>query len=162
MTKKSLGHGYLNFEDKEEAEKAMEELNYTKVNGKEIRIMPSLRNTTFRKNFGTNVFFSNLPLNNPLLTTRVFYDTFSRYGKILSCKLDSRKDIGFVYFEDEKLRNVIKMYNNTSFFGKKILCGIHFDKEVRSVPNFETQKSRLDAETIIEKEQSLNEKHSKE
>ncbi|AJP38521.1 Pes4p [Saccharomyces cerevisiae YJM1078] len=162
VTKKSLGHGYLNFEDKEEAEKAMEELNYTKVNGKEIRIMPSLRNTTFRKNFGTNVFFSNLPLNNPLLTTRVFYDTFSRYGKILSCKLDSRKDIGFVYFEDEKTaRNVIKMYNNTSFFGKKILCGIHFDKEVRSVPNFETQKSRLDAETIIEKEQSLNEKHSK-
>lgn len=53
------------------------------------------------------------------------------------------------------------MYNNTSFFGKKILCGIHFDKEVRSVPNFETQKSRLDAETIIEKEQSLNEKHSR-
>ncbi|EHN02583.1 Pes4p [Saccharomyces cerevisiae x Saccharomyces kudriavzevii VIN7] len=157
ITKKSLGHGYLNFEDKEEAERAMEELNYTDVNGREIRIMPSLRNTTFRKNFGTNVFFSNLPLNNPLLTTRVFYDTFSRYGKILSCKLDSRKDIGFVYFENEKTaRNVIKMYNNTSFFGKKILCGIHFDKEVRSVPNFETQKSRLDAETIIEKEQALN------
>ncbi|EJS43897.1 pes4p [Saccharomyces arboricola H-6] len=159
VTKKSLGHGYLNFDDKEEAEKAMEELNYTEINGKEVRIMPSLRNTTFRKNFGTNVFFSNLPLNNPLLTTRVFYDTFSRYGKILSCKLDSRKDIGFVYFEDEKTaRNVIKMYNNTSFFGKKILCGIHFDKEVRSVPNFETQKSRLDSETIIEKEQALNDK----
>lgn len=51
-----------------------------------------------------------------------------------------------MYFEDEKTaRNVIKMYNNTNFFGKKILCGIHFDKEVRSVPNFETQKSRLDA-----------------
>ncbi|CAI4062156.1 hypothetical protein SUVZ_06G0770 [Saccharomyces uvarum] len=162
VTKKSLGHGYLNFEDKEEAGKAMEELNYTEVNGKEIRIMPSLRNTTFRKNFGTNVFFSNLPLNNPQLTTRAFYDTFSRYGKILSCKLDSRKDIGFVYFEDEKTaRNVIKMYNNTNFFGKKILCGIHFDKEVRSVPNFETQKSRLDAETIIEKEQVLNDKQSK-
>ena len=98
----SLGYGYLNFTNKQEVEKCVEKYNYTVVFGNEIKIMPSVRNSVYRKNIGTNVFFSNLPLENPALTTRVFYDTFKVYGKILSCKLDNRKNIGFVYFEDDK------------------------------------------------------------
>lgn len=152
-TGKSLGHGYLNFMNKEDADKAIEEFNYTSFFGKEIRIMPSLRNAAYRKNVGTNVFFSNLPLSNKQLTTRYFYDVFKKYGKIFSCKLDSRKNIGFVYFENEMAaRNAIKDYNNQFFLGNIIACGIHFNKEVRSVPEFEKNISRLDSEVIVVKE----------
>lgn len=152
-TGKSLGYGYLNFSTKEDADTATEEFNYRPILGKEIRIMPSLRNTFYRKNMGTNVFFSNLPLEDPALTTRVFYDTFKIYGKILSCKLDKRKNIGFVYFDnDQAARKVIKDYNAKEFFGNKILCGIHFDKDFRKYPEFEKRKSNLDEITIPKEE----------
>lgn len=149
VTKSSLGYGYLNFADKADAERATEEFNYRPIKGKEVRIMPSLRNSFYRKNVGTNVFFSNLPLEDPKLTTRVFYDTFKKYGKILSCKLDKRKDIGFIYFDnDQAARKVIRDYNGQNFFGNKILCGIHFDKDFRKYPEFERRISKLDSITL--------------
>lgn len=83
----SLGYGYLNFYSSKDAETAIETFSYVNLFGREVRIMPSMRNSYFRKNIGTNVFFSNLPLEQPALTTRVFYETFREYGKVLSCKL---------------------------------------------------------------------------
>ena len=56
LTKKSLGYGYLNFKDKNDAESARKEFNYTVFFGQEVKIMPSMKNTLFRKNIGTNVF----------------------------------------------------------------------------------------------------------
>ncbi|CCK73580.1 Mip6p NDAI_0G05970 [Naumovozyma dairenensis CBS 421] len=153
VTNESLGYGYLNFSNSVEATKLIDDYNYTNLFGNEIKIMPSMRNTLYRKNIGTNVFFSNLPLENKQLTTRKFYDTFKKYGEILSCKLDSRKNIGFVYFENDKAAlQAIKDYNNKVFFGNKIICGIHFDKEIRTFPDFDKRKSYLDSQLIIEDE----------
>lgn len=150
---KSLGYGYLNFANSKDAENATEEFNYRPIEGQEVRIMPSLRNSFYRKNVGTNVFFSNLPLEDRELTTRVFYDTFKKYGKILSCKLDKRKDIGFIYFsDDQSARKVIRDYNGKEFFGNKILCGIHFDKDFRKYPEFEKRISNLDSITVAMEE----------
>lgn len=152
-TGKSLGYGYLNFLLKEDTLAAIEEFNYRPILGKDVRIMPSLRNSFYRKNMGTNVFFSNLPLENPSLTTRTFYDTFKIYGNILSCKLDKRKNIGFVYFDnDYAARIVIREYNGKIFFGNKILCGIHFDRDLRKFPEFEKRKSSLNEITIPKEE----------
>lgn len=134
-TGKSMGYGYLNFSKKEEANEVMERFNYTTVFGKEIRIMPSLRNSFLRKKIGTNVFFANLPLVEEQITTRCFYDFFKKYGSILSCKLNIDKKIGFIFFENEKSANdVINDYNEKKlFFGSKIKCGIHLDKEFRKI-----------------------------
>ncbi|AGO12341.1 AaceriAEL016Cp [[Ashbya] aceris (nom. inval.)] len=149
-TKKSLGYGYLNFSNEEDAERVIEEFNYIPIFGREVRIMPSLRNSFYRKNIGTNVFFSNLPLENLALTTRVFYDAFKKYGKILSCKLDRRKNIGFVYFEkDSAAKQAIAEYNGKEFYGNNILCGIHFDRNVRKSPEFEKRKARLEDMTLV-------------
>lgn len=83
--------------------------------------MPSMKNTLFRKNIGTNVFFSNLPLENPQLTTRSFYLIMIEYGNVLSCLLERRKNIGFVYFDNDiSARNVIKKYNNQEFLEIKL------------------------------------------
>ena len=153
---RSLGHGYINFGNKEDAERATEDFNYNKIMGKEIRIMPSIRDSVYRKNFGTNIFFSNLPLQKEKLTHRMFYDIFRKYGKVLSVKLDSSKNIGFVYFEDDTIaRNVIKEFNNKEFLGNIISCGLHFDKELRKKPNFDKQISKLDDDIIIEKEKEI-------
>ncbi|CCH60989.1 hypothetical protein TBLA_0D04940 [Henningerozyma blattae CBS 6284] len=153
-TKKSLGYGYLNFSNQNDILRLVEKYNYRSLFGcPEIKIMPSLRNTFYRKNIGTNVFFSNLPLHNPQLTTRYFYDTFKVYGRILSCKLDYRKNIGFVYFDNnESAKKVIYEYNEKNFLGNKILCGIHFDKEVRELPDFSQRKQKLDSKIIIKEE----------
>ncbi|SCU98028.1 LAFA_0G14994g1_1 [Lachancea sp. 'fantastica'] len=148
VTKKSLGYGYLNFAETEDAQKAIQDFSYVNLFGREVRIMPSMRNTYFRKNIGTNVFFANLPLENPNLTTRAFYETFICFGRVLSCKLERRKNIGFVYFENDAVaKNVIDEFNNSEFFGNKISCGLHFDKDVRKSPEFEKRKAKLDGLT---------------
>lgn len=155
-TGRSLGHGYLNFLKRQDTLKVIEEFNYKPIFGKEVRIMPSLRNKFYRRNMGTNVFFSNLPLENANLTTRVFYDTFKIYGNILSCKLDKRKNIGFIYFDnDHAARVVIKEFNGKEFFGNKVSCGIHFDKELRKFPEFEKRKSSLNDITIPKEQLTL-------
>ena len=156
-TRSSLGYGYLNFTKKLDVENCVEKYNYTVVFGNEIKIMPSVRNSVYRKNIGTNVFFSNMPLENTSLTTRVFYDTFKVYGKILSCKLDKRKNIGFVYFEDDKAATTaIGAYNNKEYFGATIACGLHFDKELRNYPDFDKTKLNLDKNIILEDELQLS------
>ncbi|SMN18961.1 similar to Saccharomyces cerevisiae YHR015W MIP6 Putative RNA-binding protein, interacts with Mex67p, which is a component of the nuclear pore involved in nuclear mRNA export [Maudiozyma saulgeensis] len=154
-TNQSLGYGYLNFKNQQDVDLCTEEYNYNILFGNEIKIMPSLRNSLYRKNIGTNVFFSNLPLGNEELTTRKFYDTFKAYGKILSCKLDNRKNIGFVYFSDDKAATkVIEDYNNKEYFGSTIVCGLHFDKELRNFPDFDKTKLNLDQNIILQDELS--------
>ncbi|CAI4051486.1 hypothetical protein N7582_005211 [Saccharomyces uvarum] len=156
LTKKSLGYGYLNFKSEGDADAAKKDFNYTLFFGQEVKIMPSMKNTLFRKNIGTNVFFSNLPLDNPHLTTRSFYLIMIEYGNVLSCLLEKRKDIGFVYFDNDiSARNVIKRYNNQEFFGNKVICGIHFDKEVRSRPEFTKRKRMIGSDIVIEDELSI-------
>ena len=158
-TGEPLGHGYLNFGDEKEALTAVEKYNYTPIDGKEVRMMQSLRNSFFRKNMGTNVFFSNMPLDTFEMTTREFYDMFKHYGKIYSCKLDKRKFIGFIYFENDlSATKVIEDYNNKLFHGSVIKCGIHFDKDVRNLPEFGRRVSKLD-KTKLMKETILTEQN---
>ncbi|QGN13765.1 PES4 [Kluyveromyces marxianus] len=159
-TKKSLGYGYLNFGDQDDAEKAVDEYNYMPIFGREIRMMPSLRNTYFRKNIGTNVFFSNLPLDNNRFTTRVFYDEFKKFGKILSCKLDRRKNIGFIYFEnDAAAKEAIRQYNGKQLFDTNIMCGVHFDRNVRKSPEFEQKIGRINNLTVVKEKLEIEDEN---
>ncbi|EDO19586.1 hypothetical protein Kpol_1018p122 [Vanderwaltozyma polyspora DSM 70294] len=139
----SLGYGYLNLTTKEEADDLMERFNYTPIFGKVVRIMPSLRNSQTRKNMGTNVFFSDLPLSEKSITTRDFYNFFKAYGNILSCKLNTSKNIGFIFFENESsAKEVISKFNaNELLYGYKINCGVHIDKSIRKNLGTEKQKS---------------------
>jgi len=69
---KKLNYGYINFRDPDEAKNALEKYNYKPIMGVDVRMMYSLRNSLYRKNMGTNVFFSELPLHNKSITTRIF------------------------------------------------------------------------------------------
>ncbi|CCK69315.1 uncharacterized protein KNAG_0C02030 [Huiozyma naganishii CBS 8797] len=134
ITKKSLGHGYLNFSNKIDAIRATKDLNYCNILSSEIRLMPSMRNAAYRKQIGTNVFMSNLPLDIPFLTTRFFYVYFSGFGEVLSCKLVEEKGIGFIYFESNTVANyVVNLFNGSLLYGKQVFCSIHKSKEERSL-----------------------------
>ncbi len=142
-TKQSLGYGYVNFSDENDAQRAIEDLNYTKVSNKEIRIMPYMKGKN--KSFmSANVFVSNL--NNDKLTLRGFYEKFKHFGTVLSCKLELGKRQGFISFKDkDTAEKFVKTYNSRVVDGSKLHCSIHIPKSMR---NFSSATSEYDQESL--------------
>lgn len=84
VSRRSLGYAYVNFVDTSSAEKAMDTLNYTPLKNQPIRIMWSQRDPSLRRSGTGNVFIKNLDRS---VDTKALNDTFSQFGKILSCKV---------------------------------------------------------------------------
>ncbi|KAK1405757.1 putative polyadenylate-binding protein 8-like [Heracleum sosnowskyi] len=100
----SLGHGYVNYSNPDDAARALDVLNFTPVNSKTIRIMYSERDPTSRKNVAANVFIKNLDKS---IDGRALHEIFSRFGTIKSCKIEidssgESKGFGFVQFDSEE------------------------------------------------------------
>ncbi|XP_067135366.1 polyadenylate-binding protein 4-like [Centruroides vittatus] len=125
-TRRSLGYAYVNFQNYEDAARALETMNYDLIYGKPIRIMWYQRDATLRKSGIGNVFIKNLEKH---ITNREIYNTFSIFGNILSCKVvtDERgisKGYGFVHFDTEEAANeAISKLNGIVFNGKKVYVG---------------------------------------
>lgn len=128
-----LGYGYVNFDTQEHADVATEGLNYTKLGDSEIRIMPSLRDKLQRESIGANLFFSNLSSK---LSSRILYDRFKVFGKVLSCKYSSEKQTCFINFS-EKLSayKICKQFNQSQMDNRLISVSVHIAKREREVYN---------------------------
>lgn len=140
VTRKSLGYAYVNFQNPQDAERALEALNYTPVKNRPIRIMWSQRDPSIRKSGVGNVFIKNLDKS---IDNKALYDTFSAFGNILSCKVstkpekitvkkengeieekNSSKGYGFVHFEtQEAAEQAIAKVNGMLLNGKKVYVG---------------------------------------
>jgi len=129
VTRRSLGYAYVNYNsavDESAAERALESLNYTPLNGKPIRIMWSHRDPAARKSGMGNIFIKNL---DPSIDNKALHDTFSAFGAILSCKVavgpdGKSKGYGFVHFEaDEGAALAIEKVNGMLLEGKKVYVG---------------------------------------
>ena len=74
----------MNFANVQDAERALECVNFTEIKGKPCRIMWSQRDPSMRRSGVGNIFIKNLA---PTVDDKGLLDTFSVFGNILSCKI---------------------------------------------------------------------------
>lgn len=148
----SLGYGYINFDSQKNADDALDKMNYLKLGESEIRIMPSLRDKFQRERTGANIFFSNLSSN---LSTRIIYDRFKTYGKILSCKYSPDKKTCFINFLDKSdAYKVCQLFNKSEMDGFIICTSAHILKKDRI--NFQKNVIGSSRDSSIFKEEFIS------
>uniref|UniRef100_A0A5B7CB83 Polyadenylate-binding protein n=1 Tax=Davidia involucrata TaxID=16924 RepID=A0A5B7CB83_DAVIN len=133
-TRRSLGYGYVNYSNPQDAARALDVLNFTPLNGKPIRIMFSYRDPSIRKSGSGNIFIKNL---DKAIDNKALHDTFSTFGNILSCKIATdpsgqSKGYGFVQFDNEESgQNAIDKLNGMLLNDKQVYVGPFLRKQER-------------------------------
>lgn len=133
-TQRSLGYGYVNYGNPQDAARALEVLNFTPLSGKPIRIMYSNRDPTVRRSGTANIFIKNL---DKAIDHKALHDTFSAFGNILSCKVavDSSgqsKGYGFVQYDGEDAaQKAIEKLNGMLLNDKQVYVGPFVRKQER-------------------------------
>ncbi|RNF03242.1 putative polyadenylate-binding protein 1 [Trypanosoma rangeli] len=114
ITQRSLGYGYVNFDNHDSAAKAMEALNFKRVGDKCVRIMWQQRDPALRYSGNGNIFVKNLKSE---IDSRELSLLFKKFGDILSCKVmedegGKSRGYGFVHFkEDQAAKEAIDKMN---------------------------------------------------
>lgn len=145
VSKKSLGYAYVNYHKMEDGEKAIEELNYSLIEGRPCRIMWSQRDPAARRSGDGNIFIKNL---HPAIDNKALHDTFSAFGKILSCKvatddMGQSKCFGFVHYETaEAAQAAIDNVNGMLLNDREVFVGKHISKKDRE-SKFEEMKANF-------------------
>ncbi|KAI4298478.1 hypothetical protein L6164_032032 [Bauhinia variegata] len=133
-SRRSLGYGYVNYSNPQDAARALDVLNFTPLNGKHIRIMYSHRDPSIRKSGAGNIFIKNL---DKAIDHKALHDTFSAFGHILSCKVatDSSgqsRGYGFVQFDNEEsAQKAIEKLNGMLLNDKQVYVGPFLRKQER-------------------------------
>ncbi|KAG6406883.1 hypothetical protein SASPL_134527 [Salvia splendens] len=133
-TQRSLGYGYVNYANPQDAARALELLNFTPLNSKSIRVMYSHRDPSVRKSGMANIFIKNL---DKAIDNKALHDTFSSFGNILSCKIATdphgqSKGYGFVQFDtEEAAQSAIDKLNGMLINDKQVYVGHFLRKQER-------------------------------
>lgn len=152
-TRRSLGYGYVNYSNPQDAARALDMLNFTPLNGKPIRIMYSHRDPSIRKSGAGNIFIKNL---DKAIDHKALHDTFSAFGNILSCKVatDSSgqsKGYGFVQFDnDEAAQKAIEKLNGMLLNDKQVFVGPFLRKQERETATDKTRFNNVFVKNLSE------------
>jgi len=138
VSRNSLGYAYVNFQQVQDAERALDTLNFTEINSRPCRIMWSQRDPSLRKTGLGNVFVRNLA---PSVDNKGLYDTFSVFGNILSCKVATdetgkSKGYGYVHFETaEAAQDAIQKFNGMLIDDVEVHVGHFVRRDLRAGQN---------------------------
>lgn len=140
VTYESLGYAYVNFNSHADATRALQELNYAQIKGKQCRIMWSQRDPSVRKSGDGNIFIKNL---DPSIDNKALHDTFIAFGEILSCKIVTDRagnslGFGFIHFyKSESAKEAIETVNGMNMNGQTVFVGRHISREEREAESAE-------------------------
>ncbi|XP_071726200.1 polyadenylate-binding protein 2-like [Rutidosis leptorrhynchoides] len=152
-TRRSLGYGYVNYANPQDAARAMEVLNFTPLNGKGIRIMYSHRDPSVRKSGSGNIFIKNL---DKAIDQKALHDTFSTFGNILSCKIATdgtgqSKGYGFVQYDSEEAaQKAIEQLNGMLLNDKQVFVGHFLRKQERDLAVDKTKFTNIYVKNLSE------------
>eukprot|EP00761_Pharyngomonas_kirbyi_P011460 gb/GECH01011485.1/.p1 GENE.gb/GECH01011485.1/~~gb/GECH01011485.1/.p1 ORF type:complete len:605 (+),score=160.18 gb/GECH01011485.1/:1-1815(+) len=138
ITRRSLGYAYVNFQAPQDAERALDTLNYSTLKDKPIRIMWTNSDPSIRKSGRGNVYIKNLDKS---IDNQQLHDTFSAFGNILSCKVATdeagkSKGFGFVHFETQEAADkAIKKVNGMRLGNSVVYVGPFIRKSERIKEN---------------------------
>jgi polyadenylate-binding protein len=122
-TQKSLGYGYVNFQNPSDAEKALDELG-VKLFSKFIRVSKIQRDPSQRRSGVNNIIVKRLP---SAIDVPGLKDIFSKFGRITSLRLamdessGSSRGYAYIAFEKEDAAvQAVQEINNFEVDGKPI------------------------------------------
>jgi len=137
-TNNSLGYAYVNFHNLNDAERAMDTMNFTSIRGRSCRIMWVEKDKNARDKGVGNIFIKNLDAS---IDHKTLFDTFSMFGSIKSCKVSYDKEgnslgYGFVHYTDPKCAEAaIEKINGMVIAEKKVEVVPYKMKTSRSEDN---------------------------
>lgn len=104
QSQKSLGYGYVNFQNPNDAERAIEELNGSRIHDRPIRVTRIQRDPAQRKSGVTNVVIKGLAKDTDWSAVK---ELFSKFGKIFSMKVPTDENglsrgYAYVMFDREE------------------------------------------------------------
>ena len=105
ITRESFGYAFIGFKNKVKAEEALQNLNYSRLCQKTLRISWYNREpNNFRNHPENNIFVKNV---NKEVTPREFDEYFSKFGTIISAKIAEDEEgesmgYGFVLYDNEE------------------------------------------------------------
>ncbi|KAJ6905905.1 polyadenylate-binding protein 8-like [Populus alba x Populus x berolinensis] len=160
-SRRSLGYGYVNYSNPQDAARALEVLNFTPLNGSPIRVMYSHRDPSVRKSGAGNIFIKNL---DKAIDHKALHDTFSVFGNILSCKVATdpsgqSKGYGFVQFDSEEAaQKAIEKLNGMLLNDKQVYVGPFLRKQERETASDKTRFNNVFVKNLSETttEEDLN------
>ncbi|XP_058241319.1 polyadenylate-binding protein 1A-like [Hemibagrus wyckioides] len=91
-----LGYAYVNFRYRDDAERAIDMFSFELLLGRPMRVMWSNWEPTAKPIKGGNIFIRNLDWS---IDCTSLFDTFSVFGRIVSCKVVESKGYRYVQYE---------------------------------------------------------------
>ncbi|KAK3509910.1 hypothetical protein QTP70_019388 [Hemibagrus guttatus] len=148
-----LGYAYVNFHYRDDAERAIDMFNFELLLGRPMRVMWSNWEPTAKTTKGGNIFIRNLDQS---IDCTSLFDTFSVYGRIVSCKVVESIGYGYVQYESAKARALAIERLNGKFLNECQITIEYFRSweerkaEVRKVGVCKAEEPKVEARKAVE------------